>query len=242
MTKKKREIAKVPSWVIFLLVLTLLLSLVAIVISFVKLDIPIKELEASFEKASTIIGLIIGVLGVCTTVYFITMGITLNQYKKELDDYQNTFEGIKNSVDYAMKSQLKETISVLSSIESVANENKIYIRLAIGRLMCKSAYSTEEEKKSGIREILTYYTSDKASYSIDNEDVEILRIVSESKDFGQELREYAKHAISAIQERATQKHATVEQVMEKPSSFIEKVKKCMDKMVTKLKELFSRKS
>ena len=172
-------------------------SIAALILAFAKLDVPLSQLKFSFDRAINIVELVMGSLGLSATVFFITMGITLHKYNKELNE---TLRRSKE-IDYTMQSNLKETIDALSSIESVANEKAIYIRLAKGRLMCKSTFSNNRQKKEGISYIQAYYTSkpsNKTEIPEDNEDIVILKNMTNNFQLDKDIRDSAQQAIDAI--------------------------------------------
>lgn len=170
-----------------------LISITALVLAYAKLDVPLKD-------AVTIVEMVIGILGLCVTIYFVTMGITLHKYTKSLEETLSR----AMEMDTTMQFQFKEIINVISYIETVSGDKAKYIRLARGRLICRSKYSNDAEKKDGISDIQGYYTSKGSGRSAIDEDIQILKNLTNDFKIDKDVRENAQRAIDAIEGKDTQ--------------------------------------
>lgn len=218
---------------IFIMVFSILISITALVLAYARLDVPLSELESSCDRTITIIEMVVGFLGISATVYFITMGITLRDYKEKLEESLMITAEISDD----MRNQLHETIFALESIESVAGENEIYIRLAKGRLFCKSKYSNSKEKKNGISYIQAYYSSNRVSSARD-EDLAILEGLKDNIELDNDVRDMANDAIVAIRGGSAPQDDSVQrdvgllkEVREIMRDSIQELKKSMSKRV-----------
>lgn len=203
---------------------SILISIFALILAYARLDCSLNELDASFENGVTIVEMIIGALSLCATIYFVTMGITLHDYKKKLDDILYSAE----KIDTTMHSQLKETINVFSAIESMADSYEIFIRLAKGRLLCQSNYSNNEEKMEGIRCIQGYYMAKGSSRSTLSDDIKILNQLKDNP----ELKVSVQLALDAIQSNQKQDESPIKKI-NKSSNLLSKLMNYVKKMVSK---------
>lgn len=192
--------AKDKTWVNILSGAAFLISITALVLAYAKLDVPLKDLQSSYNNAVTIVEMVIGILGLCVTIYFVTMGITLHKYTKSLEETLSR----AMEMDTTMQFQFKEIINVISDIETVSGDKAKYIRLARGRLICRSKYSNDAEKKDGISAIQGYYTSKGSGRSAIDEDIQILKNLTNDFKIDKDVRENAQRAIDAIEGKDTQ--------------------------------------
>ena len=220
--KNTKNTKTVSGWILCVILCSTMISIFALILAYAKLDCPLNELDASFDRAITIVEMIIGALSLCATIYFVTMGITLHDYKKKLDETLNRAE----KINLTMHFQLKETIAVFSAIESIAGDQEIIIRLAKGRLLCQSKYSDNEEKKAGIRYIQGYYMSGNAIRSTLSEDIEILEQLKNNPELNEEIRNSAQLALDTIQFKPTQ-----EEIPKYPSKLITRLMNYIKRMV-----------
>lgn len=186
-----------------LAIFSLVVSLLAIVIAGIALDIPFSEVsrDVAYNRVMTIAGLVIGVLGVAATVYFVVVGIDLFKYKREFERMTEKMKKInaevarnKEGVD-AINSKYNDVLDVLSLIEGSSKDEKqtAVIRLAIGRMICKSeTHSEEYPLEKGIMYL--------RQYSRSQEDIDLLnKIIAETDD--ERIKDMAAEAIKRIKER-----------------------------------------
>lgn len=194
-----------------LAIFSLVVSLMAIAIASIALDIPFSEVsrDVAYNRVMTIAGLVIGVLGVAATVYFVVIGFEVHQYKIEIQRYKRVFEHrIKNIIaevdknvdainknEVAINSKDIDVLDVLSLIEGSSKDEKqtAVIRLAIGRMICKSeTHSEEYPLEKGIMYL--------RQYSRSQEDIDLLnKIIAETDD--ERIKDMAAEAIKRIKER-----------------------------------------
>ena len=179
---------RLPLWAICLLIFVFLLSLVAVILAVVAIKaVPEEGIDLKvFDKIVAVIGLILALVAASATVFTIGTSIDINKYRLEIAAIHND-----------LGSQLHETNFALSSLESIAEKKAIYIQLARGRLLCKSAYSDEDDLQEGINLIQSYYMKIKGSSSV-YEDVAVLERISKNRDLKKEVRDLARNAIGII--------------------------------------------
>jgi len=216
--KKKRSI---PLWALFILCFALIFSLVALVFSLAALGVPI-VLIGSFDKFIAVISIILALIAASSTVFSIAMSHDITLYRSEIAESRRILDETNGNIDNTMRLQLKETITVFSSIESIAGDQKIYIRLAKGRLLCQSKYSDKGEKKEGISNIQAYYTSAGKGQTISSEDYEILYQLKNNPELDDEVRNCAETALNAIQ-NVTKQNSTPNKTTKDPSNLISKL-------------------
>lgn len=186
-----------------LAIFSLVVSLSAVAIAGIALDIPFSEVsrDVAYNRVMTIAGLAIGVLGVAATVYFVVVGIDLFKYKREFERMTEKMKKInaevarnKEGVD-AINSKYNDVLDVLSLLEGISKDEKqtAVIRLAIGRMICKSeTHSEEYPLEKGIMYL--------RQYSRSQEDIDLLnKIIAETDD--ERIKDMAAEAIKRIKER-----------------------------------------
>ncbi len=183
-----------------LAIFSLVVSLSAVAIAGIAIDIPFSEItrDVAYNRVMTIAGLVIGVLGVAATVYFVVVGIRIHHYVPLLENMEERFTDInaevarnKEGVD-AINSKDIDILDVMSLIEgSSKDENqKAVIRLATGRMICKS--ETHSDKYPLAKGIMYL-----GQYSRSQEDIDILeKIIAETDD--KNIKKQAANAIESI--------------------------------------------
>lgn len=187
-----------------LAVLSLVISLAAVVLVGFALKIPFTDVsrEVAFNKAMTLAGLIIGTLGVAATVYFVVMGINIYRHAEKLEGIEDKYRMVMDDMDKSKENQYNEILDAMSSMESISDDSQHMstIRLAMGRIICKSKIHTEEYPlEMGIRYL--------GENSRSQEDVDILKNIIESTD-DEKIKEQAEGAIDNI--KRNKKHAKAE--------------------------------
>ncbi len=201
--KKKRSI---PLWALFILCFALIFSLVALVFSLAALGVPI-VLIGSFDKFIAVISIILALIAASSTVFSIAMSHDITLYRSEIAESRRILDETNENIDNTMRLQLKETITVFSSIESIAGDQKIYIRLAKGRLLCQSKYSDNDEKEQGISYIQAYYLTAGKGGTFSPDDKKILNQLKNNPEIDKEVEKSAETALYAIQ-KATKQNRT----------------------------------
>lgn len=196
MGKKRNNVS--PRIYVFC-ILSFLFSLCALIVSFAALDYPIGKLVFSNEKALSILGIAFAIVSFSVTSY---CTIVLSMNEKNAHKVLTDANLAKEEAYETMQSLYKDLMDMLSSLEGVLKENQKYIRLFKGRLICRSLFSTDEEKETGIGYLQQF--SDKQS------DVELLEsVLKEAKKAKTtEIITAAKTAIDEINNRI--KERTVE--------------------------------
>lgn len=186
-----------------LVIFSLVFSLSAIVVASIALEIPYSEVsrEVVYNKTMTLVGIIVGVFGVAATVYFVVMGIDIHRYKNELDYMTNEIAKINAKVDEnkegvdAINSKDTNIFDVISVLEAISKdeEQTEIIRLALGRMICKSKNHTKEYPlEMGIRYL--------GQYSRSPQDNDILKkIIDNTND--EKIKKQAYGAIEKINSR-----------------------------------------
>lgn len=174
-------------------ILSVSLSLVAILIVCIEFKIQLSEVsrELAYNKLITLAGLIIGILGVAATVYFVIMGIDIHQYKREMDDILKN----QKKTNAKIVENKFNILDALSMMEGLADDEqkKGVIRLAMGRIISKSEIHTEDYPlETGISYL--------GQYSSSQEDIDILQGIEKEKD-DEIIRKQAKKAREEIEKR-----------------------------------------
>ena len=186
-----------------LVIFSLVFSLTAIAVASIALEIPFSEVsrEVAYNKTMTLAGIIVGVFGVAATVYFVVMGIDIHRYKNELDKMTGKIDKIEAKVDEnkegvdAINSKDTNILDVISMLEGISKDQRQHaiIRLAMGRIICKSKIHTEEYPlEKGIMYL--------AQYSRSHEDIDLLEKIKDNTD-DEKIKEQAKEAIKTIKGR-----------------------------------------
>lgn len=177
-----------------LAVLSLVISLAAVVLVGFALKIPFADVsrEVAFNKAMTLAGLIIGTLGVAATVYFVIMGINIYRHAEKLEAVEKKYRMMMGEMDKSNENQYNERLDTMSSIESISDDSQHIstIRLAMGRIICKSIIHTEEYSlEMGIRYL--------GENSRSQEDIDLLEKIKDNTD-DEKIKEQAEGAIDNI--------------------------------------------
>lgn len=186
-----------------LAIFSLVVSLLAIAIAGIALDIPFSEVsrDVAYNRVMTIAGLVIGVLGVAATVYFVVVGIRIHHYVPLLETMEESFEDIndkvakyKEGVD-AINSKDADVLDVLSLIESISKDEKqkAVIRLAMGRMICKSETQSD---KYPLEKGIMYLRQ----YSRSQDDIDLLKKIRAKTD-DERIKDMTAEAIKRIKER-----------------------------------------
>lgn len=182
----------VSPWIYVLCIFSFLVSGCALIVSLAALDYPIGKLVFSNEKALSLLGIAFAIVSFSVTSYC-TIVLSLNERnaRKVLADAN----AAKEEAYETMQTLYKDLMDLLSSLEGVLKDNQKYIRLFKGRLMCRSLFSTDEEKKIGIGYLQQF--SDKQS------DVELLKkVIKEAKkELKTDIIKNAEEAKGKIEER-----------------------------------------
>lgn len=195
MKSKNTDSGSPHNW-LELAIFSLVVSLLAIVIAGIALDIPFSEVsrDVAYNRVMTIAGLVIGVLGVAATVYFVVIGIEIHRYKRE---FENRINGINAEVAQNKEgvAAIIDILNVMSVIEGgFKDENQLaVVRLATGRMICKSeTHSEEYPLEKGILYL--------GQYSRYQEDIDILeKIIAETDD--ERIKALATSVKKKIEER-----------------------------------------
>lgn len=177
-----------------LAVLSLVISLAAVVLVGFALKLPFADVsrEVAFNKAMTLAGLIIGTLGVAATVYFVIMGINIYRHAEKLEAIEDKYRMVMDDMDKSKENQYNEILDAMSSMESISDDSQHMstIRLAMGRIICKSKVHTEEYPlEMGIRYLGQYSRSPK--------DIDLLEKIKDNTD-DEKIKEQAEGAIKKI--------------------------------------------
>lgn len=177
-----------------LAIFSLVVSLLAVAVAGIALNIPFSEIsrDAAYNRVMTIAGLVIGVLGVAATVYFVVVGIRIYDYVHLLEGMEKRVAKIKTKVAENKKGVDDDILDVMSVIEgSSKDENQTaVIRLAIGRMICKSETHSE---KYPLEKGIMYLRQ----YSRYQEDIDLLeKIIAETDD--KNIKKQAANAIESI--------------------------------------------
>lgn len=180
--------------------LSLVISVAAIILAGLAIKIPFSKisLDDVYSKTITLAGIIIGVFGVLATVYFVVVGIDLFKYKREFERMTEKMKKInaevarnKEGVD-VINSKYNDVLDVLSLLEGISKDGKqtAVIRLAIGRMICKSeTHSDKYSLELGIR-----YLGD---FSRSQEDIDLLEKIKRCTD-KEGIKKLADNAINII--------------------------------------------
>lgn len=166
-----------------LAIFSLVISLSAVVIAGIALDIPFSEVsrDVAYNRVMAIAGLVIGVLGVTATVYFVVVGIRIYDYLRQIENMKERVDIInskiaenKEGVD-TINNDILDVMSVIEGSSKDENQTAV-IRLAIGRMICKSeTHSEEYPLEKGIMYL--------GQYSRYQEDIDLLeKIIAETDD------------------------------------------------------------
>ena len=165
----------------------------------------------AYNKTMTLAGIIVGVFGVAATVYFVVMGIDIHRYKREIDDIVRNQKNTNAKID----ENKFDIIDSLSMMEGLFDDKrkKESIRLAMGRIICKSKIYTEKfPLETGISYLGQYSSSQK--------DIDILQVIEKESD-DEKIRNQAKSARKEIEKRRENSHGQEDidilQVIEKES-------------------------
>lgn len=180
-----------------LAIFSLVVSLLAVAVAGIALNIPFSEIsrDAAYNRVMTIAGLVIGVLGVAATVYFVVVGIRIYDYVHLLEGMEKRVAKIKTKVAENKKGVDDDILDVMSVIEgSSKDENQTaVIRLAIGRMICKSETHSE---KYPLEKGIMYL----GQYSRSQEDIDLLnKIIAETDD--ERIKDMATSAKKKIEKR-----------------------------------------
>ncbi len=196
-----------------LVIFSLVFSLTSIAVASIALEIPFTEVsrEVAYNKTMTLAGIIVGVFGVAATVYFVVMGIDIHRYKREIDDIVRNQKNTNAKID----ENKFDIIDSLSMMEGLFDDKrkKESIRLAMGRIICKSKIYTEKfPLETGISYLGQYSSSQK--------DIDILQVIEKESD-DEKIRNQAKSARKEIEKRRENTHGQEDidilQVIEKES-------------------------
>ena len=178
-------------------ILSLIISLVAVVIAGIAFNIPFSEVsrDVAYNKAITLAGLIIGVLGVGATVYFVIMGIDIYRYKSELENIIKRIDTINARVDDNKRGVDFELLDVMSMLENISDDmqKKSNVRLAMGRIICKSKIHTE---KYPLEKGIMYL----GQYSRSQEDIDTLQKLANNTD-SKTIKDQVEGAIKQIEKK-----------------------------------------
>lgn len=177
-----------------LAVLSLVISLAAVVLVGFALKLSFADVsrEVAFNKAMTLAGLIIGTLGVAATVYFVVMGINIYRHAEKLEAIEDKYRMVMDDMDKSKENQYNEILDAMSLLEGTSNDlgYKEIIRLAMGRIICKSKIHTEEYPlEKGIMYL--------AQYSRSQEDIDLLEKIKDNTD-DEKIKKQAYGAIKKI--------------------------------------------
>jgi len=181
-------------WIYVFGILSFLFSVCALIVALAALDYPIVELIFSEENTLSILGIAFAIVSFSVTSYC-TIVLSMNERnaRKVLADAN----AAKEEAYETLQSLYKDLKDLLSSLEGVLKDNQNYIRLFEGRLFCRSSFSTDDEKKTGIS-YLQQFSNKEKEY-----DIELLdKVAKEARKAKKtDLYEAAEEAIEALEGR-----------------------------------------
>ena len=202
-----------PSHLRDYVILSVSLSLVAILIVCIEFKIQLSEVsrEYAYNKLMTIAGLIIGILGVGVTLYFLIMSFNIDKHAKGFriayKEMRNDYNIRKNIIDKDRERYYNSTLDTLSLLVGFSENKKQSeaILLVMGKIICKSDIQTEKYTlEDGIRNIGLYYEGqeDIALLNKDRvqEDIALLKSVKEKMN-DEKMREQVEGVIRRIEKK-----------------------------------------
>lgn len=191
MTKKNKRV--IPIWIYVGCGFSIMISIIALIIAIAALDgYPVCNLKISYENTMSFASVIFAVIGIIITIFFITFGYNMHRYDSRLASCHDDFNRVMNDVSDEMRANFEEMRELLSSLEGTEKENQEYIRLAKGRLFCRSKYSTDDEKQDGIRALQQYGKA---------ESIIILEKIIKENSENKSIVESAQYALKIIEQR-----------------------------------------
>ena len=186
----------------------LLFVLVVIALCFAMADISLNNLKFSIDHLYSLIGLIISVLGLLVTSYFVILAVNAYSHVKEIE------KSLKKTKDIELRvlSTDKALTSTIETIKSLINEYIMSLRYDIGlqfdstKTDVKEKYRTLKLRQARLSYQFPEYLKDKEKESAflllgdfgDKSDIEPLeQYINTTKD-SDELKEIAKLVISCL--------------------------------------------
>lgn len=193
---------------IFFFLFLLLFVLVVIALCLAMSDISLNNLKFSIDHLYSLIGLIISVLGLLVTSYFVVLAVNAYSHVKEIEKSLQKTKDIEQRVLSADKA----LTSTLKKIESLINEYIMSLYYDIGsqfdstKTDVKEKYKTLKLRQARLSYRFPEYLKDNAKESAflllgdlgDESDIEPLEQYIKTTKDSDELKEIAKLVISCL--------------------------------------------
>ena len=189
----------------------LLFVLVVIALCFAMADISLNNLKFSIDHLYSLIGLIISVLGLLVTSYFVILAVNAYSHVKEIE------KSLKKTKDIEQKvlSADKALTSTIEKIKSLTNESFMSLRYGIGlqfdstKTDVKEKYRTLKLRQARLSYQFPEYLKDNEKESAflllgdfgDKSDIEPLEQYIKTTKDSDELKEIAKLVISCLKKK-----------------------------------------
>ncbi|MBR6550448.1 MAG: hypothetical protein IKT71_04520 [Paludibacteraceae bacterium] len=189
----------------------LLFVLVVIALCFAMADISLNNLKFSIDHLYSLIGLIISVLGLLVTSYFVILAVNAYSHVKEIE------KSLKKTKDIELKvlSTDKTITSTIKKIKSLTNESIMSLRYGIAlqfdstKTDVKEKYRTLKLRQARLSYQFPEYLKDNEKESAflllgdfgDKSDIEPLEQYIKTTKDSDELKEIAKLVISCLKKK-----------------------------------------